>query len=206
MAAWWEQIERVWTEGSKAFQRLVDSVIRHESGGRVDAVSPVGARGLMQLMPDTAREIAGRTGAPGESRLVRDGDYNRQLGSAYLNKMLDRYAGSEVLALAAYNAGPGRVDQWLQRFGDPRTSQVAEADWVERIPFAETRNYTRSILRDIRQAGQLANASTRLEAAVSEPRGDGFNSAAAVVALPQHSAAGAGLSACPESATIPGRS
>lgn len=97
------QLERVWERGSVAFQRLVDSVVKHESGGRVDAVSPVGALGLMQLMPDTAREMAGELGVPyNQARLLQDGDYNKRLGSAYLNKMLERYSGSEVLALAAY--------------------------------------------------------------------------------------------------------
>lgn len=147
-----EQISGIWERGSASFQSLVASVIKHESGGRVDAVSPKGARGLMQLMPDTAREMAAKLGIPySESRLATDGDYNKRLGTAYLNSMLERYQGSEVLALAAYNAGPGRVDQWLQTVGDPRSKQITEAEWIERIPFSETRNYTRNILRDLRE-------------------------------------------------------
>lgn len=147
-----DQLSTMWERGSASFQNLVASVIKHESGGRVDAVSPKGARGLMQLMPDTAREMAAKLGIPySESRLASDGDYNKRLGTAYLNNMLDRYQGSEVLALAAYNAGPGRVDQWLQTVGDPRGKQITEAEWIERIPFSETRNYTRSILRDLRE-------------------------------------------------------
>ncbi|SDT24422.1 soluble lytic murein transglycosylase [Halopseudomonas xinjiangensis] len=147
-----DQISDIWERGSASFQNLVASVIKHESGGRVDAVSPKGARGLMQLMPDTAREMAAKLGIPySESRLASDGDYNKRLGTAYLNNMLDRYQGSEVLALAAYNAGPGRVDQWLQTVGDPRGKQITEAEWIERIPFSETRNYTRSIMRDLRE-------------------------------------------------------
>lgn len=158
-----DQLAGAWEQGSAAFQRLVSSVIRHESGGRVDAVSPKGARGLMQLMPDTAREVAAELGIPfSEARLATDGDYNKRLGSTYLNNMLARYQGSEVLAVAAYNAGPGRVDQWLQKLGDPRDGQLSEAEWVERIPFTETRNYTRSILRDIRPGEEMGPPSAQL--------------------------------------------
>ncbi|WP_150301550.1 lytic transglycosylase domain-containing protein [Pseudomonas profundi] len=145
-----DQLAGAWEQGSAAFQRLVSSVVKQESGGRVDAVSPKGALGLMQLMPDTARDMAAQLGIPfSEALLAADGEYNKRLGSAYLNNMLDRYQGSEVLALAAYNAGPGRVDQWLQTLGDPRSKQITDAEWIERIPFSETRNYTRNILQDI---------------------------------------------------------
>lgn len=166
LAAWHRgvgQLAGAWEQGSAAFQRLVGSVIRHESGGRVDAVSSKGARGLMQLMPNTAREVAAELGIPfSEARLVTDGDYNRRLGSTYLSMMLERYEGSEALAVAAYNAGPGRVDQWLQRLGDPREGQLSEAEWIERIPFSETRNYTRSILRDIRPGTGMSPPSAQL--------------------------------------------
>lgn len=158
-----DHLAGAWEQGSAAFQRLVGSVISHESGGRIDAVSPKGARGLMQLMPDTAREVAAELGIPfSEARLATDGDYNKRLGSTYLSNMLERYQGSEVLAVAAYNAGPGRVDQWLQRLGDPRDGQLSEAEWVERIPFSETRNYTRSILRDIRPDANMSRPSAQL--------------------------------------------
>lgn len=158
-----DHLAGAWEQGSAAFQRLVGSVIRHESAGRIDAVSPKGAQGLMQLMPDTAREVAAELGLPfSETRLVTDGDYNKRLGSSYLSKMLDRYQGSEALAIAAYNAGPGRVDQWLQSLGDPREGRLSEADWVERIPFSETRNYTRSILRDIRPDANMQRPSAQL--------------------------------------------
>lgn len=129
---------------------LIESVIRHESGGDPTAVSAKGARGLMQLMPGTAREMAAELGLDyDEARLTEDAGYNRRLGTAYLRKLLDRYDGEPALALAAYNAGPGKVDEWLQRFGDPRTGAVDMAAWVEQIPYRETREYTRSILRDL---------------------------------------------------------
>lgn len=142
-----DQLGQVWQQGSEGFRRLVDGVIHQESGGNVAAVSPKGARGLMQLMPETAREVAADLGLPfDEARLLKDGDYNKQLGSAYLSKMLDRYDGDQVLALSAYNAGPGRVDEWLKLHGDPRTEAISASDWVARIPFQETRDYTRNIL------------------------------------------------------------
>lgn len=161
-----DQLSSAWERGSAAFQSLVASVVKHESGGQVDAVSPRGARGLMQLMPGTAQEMAAQLGIPyNEARLLHDSEYNKRLGSAYLTNMLERYEGSEALALAAYNAGPGRVDQWLDTIGDPRSKQISEAEWVEKIPYSETRNYTRSILQDIRpettpdlRAGQFNNA------------------------------------------------
>ena len=141
------------------FNQLVSSVIRQESGGRVDAVSHKGALGIMQLMPATARHMAGELGiAYDQQRLTRDANYNKQLGSAFLNKMLDRYDGEPALAVAAYNAGPGRVDEWLQRHGDPRGGDVSTAAWVARIPFEETRNYTRNILRDLNQQQTIANS------------------------------------------------
>ena len=158
LAATWrrgaEGAMRVWEQGSRAFRALVDSVIAHESGGRIDAVSPRGARGLMHLMPATAREMAQALGLEyDEPRLLSDREYNKQLGTAYLGKMLERYEGAGPLAVAAYNAGPGRVDEWLQRFGDPRSGAISVAEWVERIPFKETRDYTRSILDGLRAQG-----------------------------------------------------
>jgi soluble lytic murein transglycosylase len=139
-----------WQRGTAGFVALVDRVIQQESAGRVDAVSAKGARGIMQLMPDTAREMAAELGlAFDEARLTRDADYNKQLGSAYLGKLLERYDGEPALALAAYNAGPARVDEWLQRHGDPRRGEIGVTAWVERIPYQETRDYTRRILRDL---------------------------------------------------------
>lgn len=150
-------VSQAWQRGSEALGQLVDSLIQHESAGDIAAVSPKGARGLMQLMPDTAREMAAKLGLDfNEERLTTDGDYNKQLGVAYLDEMLQRYDGHQALAVAAYNAGPGKVDEWLQRNGDPRSGQIGTEAWVQRIPFEETRNYTRSILQDLRRNGSAA--------------------------------------------------
>lgn len=157
---------------------LIESVIRHESGGDPAAVSAKGARGLMQLMPGTAREMAAELGLDyDEARLTEDAGYNRRLGTAYLHKLLERYDGEPALALAAYNAGPGKVDEWLQRFGDPRTGAVDVAAWVEQIPYRETREYTRSILRD------LPGSTAQLQPAVERAP---LKSAAEPVALQEN--------------------
>lgn len=141
------QLDTLWERGKVGFQELVERVIKQESAGNVAAVSPKGALGLMQLMPETAQDMAAELGlAYDEQRLRSDAAYNKRLGSAYLDKMLARYDGHQALALAAYNAGPARVDNWLQEHGDPRRGEVSTGDWIERIPFQETRDYTRRIL------------------------------------------------------------
>lgn len=146
-------LSSAWQRGTAAFRALVDSVIKHESAGDSTAVSAKGARGLMQLMPATAEEMAAELGLVySEERLTEDAEYNKRLGSAYLSKMLDRYDGQYALALAAYNAGPGKVDEWLQRNGDPRKGDIEVAAWVQQIPYKETRDYTRRILNDLQAA------------------------------------------------------
>ena len=153
-----EALDSAWAAGKAGFRALVDSVIKHESSGNIAAVSPKGARGLMQLMPGTARDMAAELGLPfDEARLTSDAEYNKRLGSAYLNKMLERYDGHQALALAAYNAGPGKVDEWLKNHGDPRRGDIDAASWIQKIPFQETRDYTRNILKDL----QAANSQPR---------------------------------------------
>ncbi|WP_462380874.1 transglycosylase SLT domain-containing protein [Pseudomonas sp. Marseille-QA0892] len=184
-----DALDAVWERGKAGFLALVDSVIKHESAGNVAAVSPKGARGLMQLMPGTARDMAAELGVPfNEARLTSDAAYNKRLGSAYLNKMLNRYDGHEALALAAYNAGPGKVDEWLRTNGDPRTGQITTGRWVEKIPFAETRQYTRNILGDLATA-QPAEWETPADRSAEAELGwfpqAGLNSAIDSVALPR---------------------
>ncbi len=147
-------LENIWNKSSAGFKALVNSVIRQESGGKVDAVSSKGALGVMQLMPDTARQMARELGVQFNlDRLTRDADYNTQLGTAFLSRMLERYDGEPALALAAYNAGPARVDEWLERHGDPRIGQISMSSWVRQIPFKETRDYTSRILSELTQSG-----------------------------------------------------
>lgn len=113
--------DAAYNAGTVGINGLSNLVIQAESSGDPTAVSPKGAKGLMQLMPDTAKEMAGELGIPySEERLTADPQYNMALGNAYLNKMLGRYGGNSTLAVAAYNAGPGNVDKWIKEIGDPR--------------------------------------------------------------------------------------
>lgn len=156
-----DNLANVWNKSSAGFQSLVDSVIKQESAGQVDAVSLKGALGIMQLMPDTAREMAQSLGVRFDlGRLTRDAGYNQQLGSAYLSRLLERYDGEQALAVAAYNAGPARVDEWLERHGDPRTGDLSVSAWVRQIPFKETREYTSKVLADLGQAPRREVAHT----------------------------------------------
>jgi soluble lytic murein transglycosylase len=123
------------------------AITRQESHFQVDAVSSAGARGLMQLMPGTAKETAQKVGVEySKSRLVTDGAYNALLGSTYLAAQLDRYNGSLVLAAAAYNAGPGNANKWIKANGDPRDAAIDPVVWIEQIPVSETRNYVKRVL------------------------------------------------------------
>ena len=129
---------------------LVLSVIRQESGFDRAAISRAGARGMMQLMPATAQQIAKGLSEPySRSRLLTDPGYNIRLGGGYLAQMLKRFDGSAPLALAAYNAGPHRVVRWVKEFGDPRTGDIQMLDWIETIPFSETRNYVQRVLEAV---------------------------------------------------------
>jgi len=129
---------------------LALAVTRQESAFNAAAVSSSGALGLMQLMPGTARDVAGRVGVPFiQDKLTRDPAYNVTLGSQYLSEMLQRFGGSYELALAAYNAGPNRVARWLDSIGDPRAGKIDMVDWIEMIPFRETRNYVQRIMEGV---------------------------------------------------------
>lgn len=125
----------------------VYAITRQESRFQVDAVSSAGARGLMQLMPGTAKETAAKVGVDySANRLVTDGAYNALLGSTYLAAQLSKYNGSLVLAAAAYNAGAGNANKWIAAYGDPRSDRVDPVVWVELIPFQETRKYVQRVL------------------------------------------------------------
>ena len=129
---------------------LVLSLIRQESQFNPEAISHAGARGLMQLMPATAKSVARRNGLRyDKGRLTRDPDYNMRLGTSYLADMLDEFNGSHVMALAAYNAGPHRVTRWVADHGDPRRPDVDPIEWIEQIPFSETRNYVMRVLEGL---------------------------------------------------------
>jgi soluble lytic murein transglycosylase len=129
---------------------IIYAVARQESSFNPRAISSAGALGLMQLTPATGRYIANKSGVTyDEKRLLDDQTYNVQLGAAELSDLIKYYRGSYILALAAYNAGRGRVKDWIAKYGDPRDPSIDPIDWVERIPFSETRNYVQRVLENL---------------------------------------------------------
>ena len=127
---------------------MIHAISRQESQFDRAAISHAGARGLMQLMPGTAREQAGKMGLSYDAgRLTTDTSYNTQLGSGYFQRIFGIY-GSYPLAIAAYNAGPGNVNKWLRANGDPRTGAIDMVEWIEAIPYQETRNYVQRVLEN----------------------------------------------------------
>jgi soluble lytic murein transglycosylase len=129
---------------------LAYAIARQESEFNVGAVSGAGALGLLQLMPATAQQLAKKAGLPfSQGRLTSDAGYNATLGAAFVGEQLGRFEGSYVLTFAAYNAGPNRVAQWVARYGDPRGKDLnAVIDWIERIPYAETRSYVQRVMEN----------------------------------------------------------
>lgn len=140
------------------------ALMRQESSFDIEAGSPAGARGLMQLMPATAAAMARRLKEPADvPALTRDPAYNMRLGTTYLRTLLDQF-GALPLALAGYNAGPSRVNDWIASNGDPRSGAVEMTDWIELIPFSETRNYVQRVLENVeiyraRQGAEMQVAS-----------------------------------------------
>ena len=127
---------------------LVLALSRQESEFNARAISGADARGLMQMIPRYAQAEAKKVGLPfKQSWLTDDPQYNLRLGRGFLDDLVDSFGGSYILAAAAYNAGPSRARQWINDFGDPR-GEVDPVDWIESIPFAETRNYVQRVLEN----------------------------------------------------------
>jgi soluble lytic murein transglycosylase len=135
---------------SGAGKALAYAIARQESEFNVGAVSGAGARGLLQLLPGTARDVARKAGITySKDRLTTDAGYNATLGAAFLGDQLGRFDGSYVLTFAGYNAGPRRAQEWVKRYGDPRGKDVdTVVDWIERIPFTETRSYVQRVMEN----------------------------------------------------------
>jgi soluble lytic murein transglycosylase len=147
--------------GDEMERAIVHAIARQESAFDPGAVSHAGALGLMQMMPATARETAKRANLPFEiDRLTRDPLYSAQMGAAHLNDLLDDWRGSYVLTFASYNAGPGNVRKWIAAYGDPRSPDVDAVDWIERIPFTETRNYVQRVMENLQVYRQRLNQRT----------------------------------------------
>src|SRR6056297_2606718 len=131
-------------------KELVLAIARRESEFDPRVISGAGARGFMQLMPGTAKLVSGQLGLDYDlDRLLSDPAYNATLGSAYLAGLAERFDGNAVMMAAGYNAGPGRPINWMKRFGDPRKGEVDIIDWIEFIPFDETRNYVMRVTESL---------------------------------------------------------
>ena len=129
---------------------VVYAIARQESAFNPKARSSAGALGLLQLMPETARETARNLGVSyKKSRLTSDPAYNATLGAALLGELVEEFGGSYILTFAAYNAGKSKVKEWIERFGDPRDPKTDPIDWVESIPYGETRNYVQRITENL---------------------------------------------------------
>jgi soluble lytic murein transglycosylase len=126
---------------------LLVGIARQESEFNGETVSGAGARGILQVMPVTARHVCKDYKIKCDmTRLLSDASYNTMIASAYIGDRLTEFSGSYVLTVAGYNAGPGRVRQWIREFGDPRDPKVDPIDWIYRIPFEETREYVQKVL------------------------------------------------------------
>ena len=132
----------------EAHWTMIHAISRQESQFDRQAMSGAGARGLMQLMNPTAKEQAGKLGLAWNPARLTDVDYNVMVGSSFFDRMLNYYQGNYVLAVASYNAGPGNVNKFIRANGDPRLPGVDMVDWIEAIPFTETRTYVQKVLEN----------------------------------------------------------
>lgn len=129
---------------------LTLAIARRESEFNPEAVSSVGALGLMQVMPETGKMMAAKVGvAFSKAKLGADFDYNARLGSAYLRELVDEFGTSPLLVATGYNAGPGRSRKWIGLMGDPRNDDVDPVDWIEAIPFRETQTYVMRVAESL---------------------------------------------------------
>lgn len=129
---------------------LAYAIARQESAFNPAAVSVADARGLLQILPGTAKAVAKRHNITySKDKLTTDAGYNATLGAHYLGEQIDTFGGSYIMTFIAYNAGPKRVPEWIGRYGDPRGKSIdAVVDWIERIPFPETRNYVQRVMEN----------------------------------------------------------
>lgn len=129
---------------------LALSIARRESEFNIGIGSPVGALGLMQVMPATAEEVAEKLGLPySKPRLTSDWEYNATIGAAYLEYLIEEFGPTPVMIAAGYNAGPSRPKRWIGEYGDPRLREMDVVDWIEHIPFRETRDYVMRVTESI---------------------------------------------------------
>ncbi len=151
---------------------IIYAIARQESAFNPAVVSPAQAYGLMQVTPEAGRYVCKKYGASFDlTRMKTDPVYNAALGAAELGGLLDDYRGSYIMTFAAYNAGRGSVKKWIDRYGDPRDPKVDPVDWVELIPFSETRNYVQRIMENLQVYRSRFGGGTRLQIEADLHRG-----------------------------------
>ncbi len=158
--------------GPDVERSIVFAIARQESAFNPSVVSPAQAYGLMQVTPDAGRYVCKKYGASFDlGRLKNDPVYNAALGAAELGGLIDDYRGSYIMTFAAYNAGRGSVKKWIERYGDPRDPKVDAVDWVELIPFSETRNYVQRIMENLQVYRSRFGGGSRLQIEADLHRG-----------------------------------
>jgi peptidoglycan lytic transglycosylase len=158
--------------GPDVERSIIYAIARQESAFNPFVVSPAQAYGLMQVTPDAGRYVCKKYGASFDlTRLKTDPVYNAALGAAELGGLIEDYGGSYILTFAAYNAGRGSVKKWIDRYGDPRDPKVDAVDWVELIPFSETRNYVQRIMENLQVYRARFGGGTRLQIEADLHRG-----------------------------------
>jgi len=158
--------------GPDVEQSIVYAIARQESAFNPNDVSAAQAYGLMQVTPDAGKYVCKKYGAGFDlSRLKNDPVYNAALGAAELGGLIEDYRGSYIMTFAAYNAGRGSVKKWIDRYGDPRDPKVDAVDWVELIPFSETRNYVQRIMENLQVYRARFGGGTRLQIEADLHRG-----------------------------------
>jgi len=158
--------------GPDVEQSIIYAIARQESAFNPNDVSPAQAYGLMQVTPDAGKYVCKKYGANFDlARLKTDPVYNAALGAAELGGLIEDYRGSYIMTFAAYNAGRGSVKKWIDRYGDPRDPKVDAVDWVEQIPFAETRNYVQRIMENLQVYRARFGGGTRLQIEADLHRG-----------------------------------
>lgn len=158
--------------GPEVDPSVLFSIARQESGFNPNVVSPAQAYGLMQVTPSAAKYVTRKYGATYDlGKLKGDSVYNTTLGAAELGGLLEDYRGSYIMTFAAYNAGRGSLRKWIARYGDPRDPGVDAVDWVERIPFSETRNYVQRIMENLQVYRARFGGSSRLQIEADLHRG-----------------------------------
>jgi soluble lytic murein transglycosylase-like protein len=166
-------IRRV-TKPAGSLYEAVESV---ESNGRGDAVSGKGAKGVMQVLDSTGQEVAKTIGVPWQPELMTRTtpeaiEYQRKIGRAYLDQQRQAFGNNTTLALAAYNAGPGKVAEWLQQFGDPRDGKISEEAWLAKIPIKETRDYVSRVTSRLTSPSENIPLTEALRINAEENAGD----------------------------------